>query len=546
MTKVVGTIDYKALDDHSRFFIDYVYAIERGVQPFLEGVRGGDGFWEGKRDAAVKSAFGEDAALWQAVCDDVEALSSRLGASPEVLDKLRLALSRKTHFIVTGQQPGALGGPLHTAYKIATTIALAERIERVVEAPCVPLYWCGGDDVDFQEIRQVMLLTSDLSSVSAAMPQAAHDSGMPVGDIAIDRPRRLWEGVAPLIEASPGAGYVTGVVNDAIDRANDHGELAAAIHTALFRGRIAVVDGRSAAVRRYAQAIISRYVHDEDVVKDDLREAGRQLDGAGYHAQLSVGEDSGVFLIDGGLRKNVAPDQLSALLDAVDNNVERTSPGVVARNLIQDYTFKPLAVVLGPAELAYRAQLGKLYQRFSVPRPAEFPRFHATFIPAALAGLVSPERNGDVATLVREPNRFARAMYDAAVPPDLAAAAAELRASVTEVAEKFQRSISTNTSGKALSRLGQRLGDVLKRVDGLVEATKETGKDAALSKWPMLSHLTQAIRPGEKLQERTVSALTPFIYGGEAMGDGLVEIASKHANEVLDAHPRHIVYSSTP
>jgi hypothetical protein len=44
---------------------------------------------------------------WQAVVDEVESLSKKLGANDTILDKLGRARSRKMRFVVAGQQPGA-------------------------------------------------------------------------------------------------------------------------------------------------------------------------------------------------------------------------------------------------------------------------------------------------------------------------------------------------------------------------------------------------------------------------------------------------------
>ena len=52
--------------------------------------------------------------------------------------------------MITGQQPGFLGGPLLTIYKIATAVALARR-ETAAGRPTVPVFWLGDDDDDLRE-----------------------------------------------------------------------------------------------------------------------------------------------------------------------------------------------------------------------------------------------------------------------------------------------------------------------------------------------------------------------------------------------------------
>ncbi|MDX2475548.1 MAG: bacillithiol biosynthesis BshC, partial [Candidatus Krumholzibacteria bacterium] len=52
--------------------------------------------------------------------------------------------------VVTGQQPGFLGGPLLTLFKIATAIAAA-RQRTAAGRPTVAVFWSGDDDDDLAE-----------------------------------------------------------------------------------------------------------------------------------------------------------------------------------------------------------------------------------------------------------------------------------------------------------------------------------------------------------------------------------------------------------
>ncbi|MBK7702083.1 MAG: bacillithiol biosynthesis BshC [bacterium] len=52
--------------------------------------------------------------------------------------------------VITGQQPGFLGGPLLTLYKAAACVAAA-RARTAAGRPTIPLFWCGDDDDDRRE-----------------------------------------------------------------------------------------------------------------------------------------------------------------------------------------------------------------------------------------------------------------------------------------------------------------------------------------------------------------------------------------------------------
>ena len=521
------------MGDLSRLFLDYVSDIRKGVPPFLQPVS----------NAAFSDlgAGSREESSWRAVIDELRDLNTRIGAGQTVLSKIE---SDGVRFVVTGQQPGTFGGPLHTAYKIATAIALAQRVEADSGVPCVPLYWCGADDSDFHEIREVHLLTETLSPLSSAIPQKAHPGGLPVGDIAVEHLSALWESVGGVVDAAPHGAFVREVVERASDNAHDHGELSASILLGLFDGRFAVVDGRSRAVRRHARAVFAQFVAEEPAIKDTISKAGRALESAGYHAQLNVGTDSGVFLVEGGIRKSVMSERLSDLAKIVDSEVERCSPGVILRNLVQDFTFEPLAVVLGPAEIAYRAQIESLYDRFGIKRPLDIPRLTGTFLPAPLDEMVDGTSAGDVELMIGHPAEFARAIYGRCVPDELTKSFDEFTSTVREAIEKLAQAAAQSATQKARGKIDARLGDIQKRVDNSAQLLADVGKAVAKEKWPFLGDVDRIIRPGGKPQERTLSSLMLFAHCGDLTHKHLRSFAVDHVTELLDGDATHIVFSS--
>jgi uncharacterized protein YllA (UPF0747 family) len=542
----LSSIDLRTLSEGNRLFLDYVARLAEGIPPFLPPLRAPALFESPGSAPESRQLSNTELVRWQRLVEEMIESNERLGVSGEVLAKLTLAGSRRARFVVTGQQPGTLGGPLYVAYKLATTIALAERIEEGLGQPCIPLYWCGSDDTDFQEIREIQIVAGDLSVVTSSIAPAAHATGVPIGDIDIQWLAKVWQNIRPYVDGHPGGVVVGDAIDRALSRAKDHGELSAAVLVELFGGRFAVVDGRSGSVRRFAQPVLAAYVAAEDEVKREVANAGKRLEAAGFHAQLSMGSDSGVFVMDQGRRRSVAADQRPSLIDAVNHRVETCSPGVMARNLVQDYTFEPLAAVSGPAEIAYRAQMGALWERFGVPRPVEFPRMTATFLPERLAGLVGLTDTMDARQLIEAPARFAAEAYRSQIPPALAASAEEFKRAAENAVERYAESIRSGLPEKLRGKVLGRSRELRGRIEELADAVGEAGRFIALERWPFLSELTEMIRPGDRPQERRISVLTPFLQSPEGAGRGLVSLAARHAAELVDGRARHIVYSTGP
>ena len=64
--------------------------------------------------------------------------------------------------VVTGQQPGFLGGPLYTLYKAMQACRLASELSRAWGTPVVPVFWNHADDHDLAEVQHAHLLNRNL------------------------------------------------------------------------------------------------------------------------------------------------------------------------------------------------------------------------------------------------------------------------------------------------------------------------------------------------------------------------------------------------
>lgn len=541
-TKHTERIAFETLGGFSKLFVDAVSGKSSNVP--VESPRLLADGWRA-RCGAIDNVFEDrDKEAWSAVVDDIASLSARLGTSDNVCAKLNSAKQGKTLFVVTGQQPGALGGPMHTIYKIATAIAAAARFEKELARPVVPLYWCGSDDTDFQEIRELNFLTDGLGPASASVAREAYQVGMPVGGIATEALGKLWRGVFGFFDKLPEFDFVQKTIDAAMASARDHGELSAALLVRLFAGQVAVVDARVGSVKRFAQPMFSGYLDDEPRLKELVRAQGVSLEEAGYHAQLSVGDDAGVFLLKSGLRKSVSAENRAELLAAVRENIETCSPGVIVRNLIQDYTFRPLAVVLGPAELAYRAQISPLYEALGLARPVEFSRMSATWLPPDIKHLVKSE--ADWEAIVIDPSGFKKRLYRRSLPPQLADSLATFDNDIVQTLEKFTDKIGDAVPEKSAAKIRSRVGEVRGRIGAVTDAVYDAGKTLTQKNWPFVNDLEEILKPKGKLQERTLSVLMPFSWGGANVTELLLAMAAAHVGDAIDGDAAHIVYLIRP
>ena len=167
----------------------------------------------------------------------------------------------------------------------------------------------------------------------------------------------------------------------------------------------------------------------------------------------------------------------------------------------------------------------------------------ATFLPPDLAQLVESGDAGKAEALVENPNAYVKALYRSSVPPDLEASVNELQAVFSAAMETFADHTMDGLPEKLQQKIRARLEEVSSRVDNLTQTTMASGKAVALERWPFLGRVGQLVTTNGKPQERWLSGLFPFLYGGDATGTQLTDLAHEYIDELVDSRARRIVYS---
>jgi hypothetical protein len=535
------TIPVGELGRGSKLYTDYVSGTETRAHELLGGYRRSRPVWDEALRAPDHSSLAESD-TWQKLVDQLIVYNSSLGANEEVLDKLEQIRNGQARFVVTGQQPGALGGSLLTLYKISTAIALAEHVERTYGIPCLPLFWMGADDADFQEIRDLFIVDCDLSPLLTSIDNSAWKTASPVGDLPVEAVRQLWKAVEPIVGKCPYGSRVSALVYDALEGASDHGEVTARVLSALVGGRIAVVDGREPLIRKHASDVYLRFFDNEAGLQNTVAETGDLLEAAGYHAQLKTGPDSGVFRVEDGRRKKIVDGLREETRKQMEADITGFSPGVALRNLVQDSVFRPVAVVLGPAEIAYRAQLDGLYQMMQVPRPVAFPRMPGTWLSPAVVQLVQSLDRPDMVQLLTNTPVFVKSVYESERLTGGEDAATRFKRSFSRESHEFLSAIAETLDARTAEKARKKLDDVARRLDRALEVAGEAGKKAALANWPFLEGLGEFVFRNTRAQDRYLSCLTPYLFAGEKAAAAVASAAVTFVDGALDGRTPHVVY----
>ena len=526
---VHARIDAATIDGVTSLYRDFVSRPDSAIRKRLPSIAA-----SADRAAALQRGAHVDGAL----LDLVRAYNSTLGVDAALVARLGMLGNGSARAVVTGQQPGVLGGPLLSLYKAVSAIALARELERIHGTPCVPVFWLGADDDDFAEVRELSVLSSDQSRLDVSLDASAYRPGLRVGDMSAKAVRAVWNAVQPSLPSGRAHDHLAA----SVAAAGDFADGAARVLVAATAGNIVIVDARIPQLKVAGRDLMLSFFDRESELRAALETENVALSRDGYHAQVQWGADSGLFVVDNGIRLRVPPDKRAAVRAQIDADITLVSPGVIARNLLQDSVLAPVAVVLGPAEIAYRAQMTGVYRALGVRMPAVAPRLSATYLPPAVRDMVAA-LGLDAAGLVDDPAGVAAAAGASGGNDGMNAAVVAFEAAFARETAAFLSVSSQHLDERARHKLEKRMDEISGRLAQALASAVEHDTSGPRSRWPFLPRMADMFRKDAAAQERFLSMVMPMLYHGDDAYRAVDAMAAEWTTAALDGHVWHGVYS---
>lgn len=458
----------------------------------------------------------------------------RSNGGGRALDLLELP---DTVAVVTGQQVGLFSGPAYTIYKALTVARLAARLnEQGINA--VPVFWLATEDHDFAEVDHCWVLDGAnqpkrLRVAGSGAPQS------PVGHIALRETP-----TAALREILAGEPFAEEVLS-LVEESYADGQTMGAAFTALLKRLLSgygflFVDPLDPAIRALAAPVLRNAVDAMPQLMPALAARNKQLEAAGYHAQVHVEtETSLVFLLENGRRvtlkrhngefvsrdRRLTPQELK-------DRADHLSPNALLRPIVQDYILPTAAYAGGPAELAYFAQSAVLYQALLDRMPVVIPRAAFTILDERTRKLMAKYRLTLESALHGEALLKER-VSQALVPASLQGKFSEASGSVGRHLDRLREGLDEfdPTLAAALDKSRAKILYQLSKVEGKAarEAMRRDERATRDAAW-----LSGLLFPEKHLQERFYSIL-PFLAR-----HGLDLVDRVYENVHLDC-PDHVI-----
>jgi uncharacterized protein YllA (UPF0747 family) len=206
--------------------------------------------------------------------------------------------------------------------------------------------------------------------------------------------------------------------------------------------------------------------------------------------------------------------------------------GVALRPLAVDHALPIVARVLGPAEVAYMAQLAPGYAALGVAPPPAVPRLAATLVPpvgSALARTLAPEDlAAGLRALVSDPITTLAAVDRAHLPAAVTAALEEL-ARADEAAFARARGVLGGHAPGLEQLVDSVAGKARFQRERLWEAAVKREKLRREAELPATRRLPAFLRPDQGMQERQLSVVGGLALAGVgSLREDVVAAARAH------------------
>jgi len=474
----------------------------------------------------------------------LEEQARRFGAVPAVLANIE-RLRQGAYAVVTGQQVGLFGGPVFSFYKALTAIKIAASLT-ANGLDTVPVFWLATEDHDLEEVNHAWMLSADGRAdmvKSAAKPEAEH---APVGDIVFDEEiSGLVESTIATLPAGEASDETAALLRECYRPGRTFGGSFGRMMARLF-GRFGVIlmDPRDPRLRQLASPVFRKAIEGASDFYHALDARNRELGSHGYHAQVYVSEETSLLFVrqeghrtplrrkDGNFLLQGQPVTRDSLLGALDSHPENFSPNVLLRPVVQDSLLPTLGYVGGPAELAYFAQAGAVYEGILGRMPVVTPRASFTLVDTRSTKLLN-RYELSLPTIFREDTAVRERMARRFLPPQLtatlAASSTELDAMLARV--RGELSALDSTLDDAAARAGRKMSYQLRRLGekagrAVLRRNEQIDRDATY----LLNHL----HPRHSLQERVFTGVSFLAIYGTSLLDTIYE---KVQTTTADHHP---------
>ncbi|MED4966574.1 bacillithiol biosynthesis cysteine-adding enzyme BshC [Heyndrickxia coagulans] len=451
----------------------------------------------------------------EGLADCIGHYMEKFGISPETARSLEKLRQPDAAVVIGGQQAGLLTGPLYTIHKLISIIRLASEQEEALQIPVVPVFWIAGEDHDYLEVNHIYA-EQERRLKKFSYAEGPLEKKM-ISDTKPD-PAHLKKWIHKVFEAFGETEHTNALLSRLeafADRAQSLSDLFACMIHDLFKAYgVLLIDSADAHLRKIEAPFFERMIRDYDTITEAVLWQQQEIARFEFPKAIDISSRAlNLFYYDGKERILLAysPEHggftgkggipfftEEALLALCAKSPERLSNNVVTRPLMQEWLFPTLAFIGGPGEIAYWAELKRVFEELGILMPPLVPRLNITLLERAVQRDIE-ELELDIGHVLKYGTWKEREKYwNAAKDENMDALIAETEKMLKMQYDKIFAAIGKGLQPLARKNLDFHLGQLAflqRKVDEEI-----AGKhDAVLEKY---ARVERALRPDGNPQER--------------------------------------------
>ena len=443
----------------------------------------------------------------------LRAYAQKHNAPPEVLASAEALLDPNVHVVVTGQQPGLLGGPLFTFHKVATAIRLCRELNAQPGGPrVVPLFWNHSDDHDLDEANRLFLVNQQ-QEVQRFRLELQRTSE-PLRGIGIGREmEKVLAEIDPLLPQTEFRDQVLALCKPRHPDETLGDQQARILFEAFGRHGLLVIEPRDLPPEAFEP--LTKWWAKSNDIREKVKQTCDDLADVGVDVTLDPSTTM-MFQLAGGHREPLADGEEAG-------RAQDLSPGVLLRPLWQDACLPTIAFVVGPGELAYLCAVAPLYRLLGVPMPVFVPRASMTLVEPSLQRLLT-RFSLDLPDLDQGPEKLAEKLLQSDDGNDVEDALDELQAKVRASLDGLTAKL-TALDASMLSALDRARTKALEEIERLQQKVRNARQNREGTGIKQLRRLCNSLRPRNRPQERVLGPIAYMNSFGPGLADALIDAA---------------------
>jgi bacillithiol biosynthesis cysteine-adding enzyme BshC len=298
--------------------------------------------------------------------------------------------------IVGGQQAGLLTGPLYTIHKIISILVLSKQQEEKLSVPVIPIFWVAGEDHDFAEINH--LLVSQNQVIKKKAIKHTQSEKVPVFYKELDQ-TECWNWICSIFETYGETDYTNTLMDSlkqTLSTSKTYTQFFEKLTYEMFSGYgLVIMNSSDPDLRKMESVFFQQFIRKNEEISEALLAQQEFMRSVGYQPIIETEvtsanlfyhhENNERSLLHRAKDKTYSVEENLTFTEEelrhfAEQTPERLSNNVVTRPLMQECILPTLAFIAGPGELAYWAELKRVFQVLDFEMPPVVPRLNITLL----------------------------------------------------------------------------------------------------------------------------------------------------------------------